>query len=63
MSRTKKKANERAERKVFVVAVRPAALQKPDTPARESFSWQGDEQSLIEAQERFDAANKENHHE
>jgi hypothetical protein len=62
MKHSKKKANERTERNdVFVV--RPSALQKPETPQREPFSWQGDEQSLIEAQERFEAANKENHHE
>jgi len=58
----KKKANKRAERNdVFVM--RPSALQKPETPAREPYSYPGNEEALIEAQERFDAANKENHHE
>jgi hypothetical protein len=36
-----------AERKVFV-GVRPAALQKPDTPKRESYSYAGDEEALYE---------------
>jgi len=45
MKRSKKKANERAER-IDVFVLRPSALQKVETQPREPFVWVGDEEFL-----------------